>query len=100
MPIDNAVGQPLASLHEHVKEDSQVIVQDASPRVGVKASYQAGKEDADRWTVVAACANASTYEESSRIEVAVIPKSSATGERLTAIKSGSMADAVDCSDVK
>lgn len=82
----------------HVGDDSLLLVQDASPRVGKEASYQDGQHDEDRWTVVATCATGTTFEKSDKVEVALVPTAALSTDELKRVKTGSMADAASCQD--
>lgn len=88
------VGKSLDRLVDLVPADSELLIQDASPRVGLAASYDG--VGLDRWTVIALCADEPIIEESRSVEVAVVPSTAVTDTFRASVLSGAQADAVDC----
>lgn len=76
---NSLVGKNLSVASDSFPEDAEILTQDASPRVGLHASYTANDADSDRWTIVAACADRKDIQSAKKIEIAIIPtKKSAT----------------------
>lgn len=74
-PVGELRGGSLEEVTERVSESSLLLIQDASPRIGLEAQYA---EDSypDRWAIVALCADAPSLEGSETVEVAVVPEES------------------------
>jgi hypothetical protein len=87
------VGDGLVSVANARSDDSELLTQDASPRVNLPATYVGNEEG---WTVVAICSSASSVEASESIEVAIIPTSAFDEDAKLAMQEGRYADAVDC----
>jgi len=87
------VGDELESVTHARSDGSELLTQDASPRVDLPARYDGDEEG---WTVVAICSSASSIEASESIEVAIIPTSAFGDEAKLALQEGHYADAVDC----
>lgn len=87
------VGDGLVSVADARSDDSELLTQDASPRVNLPATYHGDEEG---WTVVAICSSASSIEASESIEVAIIPTSALGEDAKLAMQEGRYADAVDC----
>jgi hypothetical protein len=87
------VGDGLVSVANARSDDSELLTQDASPRVNLPATYDGDEEG---WTVVAICSSASSIEASESIEVAIVPTSALGEDAKLAMQEGHYADAVDC----
>ncbi|ONI61267.1 hypothetical protein ALI44B_12455 [Leifsonia sp. ALI-44-B] len=87
------VGNGLESVALARSDDSELLTQDASPRVNLPATFDGDEEG---WTVVAICSSASSIEASESIEVAVIPTGAFRQDAKNALQEGHYSDAVDC----
>lgn len=96
MEIGNAVGKPLAVVVEEVPETTTLLIQDVSPRVGREAAYWSGHHAG--WTVIASCADGLRLDDSSIVEVAVIPSESFTNAVQRDVARDEFLTAVDCED--
>ena len=87
------LGKTLEDARSSFPDDTTVIIQDASPRVGRAASYRDELNDGG-WTIVSACSSAELLSDSESIEVAVIPTGSLTSAISQRIEDGDFRDAV------
>ncbi|WP_156761380.1 hypothetical protein [Microbacterium karelineae] len=75
--VDAYIGEPLSNLTDRgdtvADGDVTFMVQDASPRVGERATFSANMLRSSEWTIVNACSDGETIGESKVIEIAVIP---------------------------
>lgn len=88
------VGWMLDELTERAGPETQILVQDASPRIEREASYRA-EQDAG-WVIVAACSSDASAFDSDSVEVAVIPSDGFTESVVEDVRDGEWTDAVDC----
>lgn len=96
MEIGDAVAKPLAVVVDEVPETTTLLIQDVSPRVGRAAAYWSGHYAG--WTVIASCADGLRLDDSSVVEVAVIPSESFTKSVEKEVARDEFRDAVDCED--
>jgi hypothetical protein len=87
------LGTSLESARTAFPEDAAVYIQDASPVVGLEATYREGLSD-DTWTVVSACSSEERIPKSDLVEVAVVPTASFTEAVEERMKDGEFRDAV------
>jgi hypothetical protein len=66
------LGQPLDLAKESFPVEATVIVQDASPRIGLDPTFRDGLSD-DQWIIVGACSTGESIDASDLVEVAVVP---------------------------
>ncbi|WP_162622934.1 hypothetical protein [Microbacterium suaedae] len=78
--VDEYIGAQLSSLADDtdrlagdVVPDTTYMVQDASPRIGEPPMFDGDDALWGEWTIVNACSDGDTLEDSTVIEVAVIP---------------------------
>ncbi|MCM3658444.1 hypothetical protein M3147_14400 [Agromyces mediolanus] len=90
------LGASLGRLTGAVGDEVQLLIQDASPRVGLAASYAFDHGDDSAWTIVAICSSESNVLEPGSVEVAVVPSASVTAEVEGELRAGDWADATDC----
>lgn len=87
------LGKTLEDARASFPEEATVLVQDASPRLGLVASFRDGSNDVG-WTVVSACSSDGLLADSDLIEVAVIPTDSFTSAVDQRMEEGEFRDAV------
>lgn len=91
---EQLVGLRLSEAAPTIGDDSLLLVQDASPRLQLEASFSTDDLASSRWLVVAACSDATTLKESSVVELAVVPASGVAD--LESVDWDRFADAVLC----
>lgn len=91
----DGVGKDLAVVSEAMPEQSTLLIQDASPRVGEEATYS-DASDQQQWVVVAICADAEQLKDTTSVEVAIILKDSFTKTIKAELADGNFDDAVAC----
>lgn len=99
METSSAVGKSLETVNDIVTDQTTLLVQDVSPRVGEVAAFE-DPDAGDEWSVVAACADSTKIENAKTVEVAVIPKSAYTEAVKAEVKAGEFDDAVACNGLK
>lgn len=95
LPVWDAIESPLTGVLDEISDGADLYVQDASPRVGLEASYS-GDAESGSWVVVAACADRVDIAAASTVEFAVIPQVAVTDEVRARIKDGDFLNAVWC----
>ncbi|GAA2465647.1 hypothetical protein [Agromyces soli] len=90
------VGAPLDRLTGAVGDEVQLLIQDASPRLGLAASYAFDHGGDSAWTIMAICSSGSNVLEPGSVEVAVVPSESVTAEVEAELRAGDWSDATDC----
>lgn len=90
------LGASLDRLTGAVGDEVQLFIQDASPRVGLPASYAFDHGEDSAWTIVAICSSDQNVLEPGSVEVAVIPSAAMTAELEAEVDDGDWAGAVDC----
>ena len=70
--VADLIGEPLTAAVDALPARVTLFIQDVSPLVGLKSTYRDGS-DAQRWTIVAACADVDDVKNASSVEVAVVP---------------------------
>lgn len=98
--VPDMVGENLASVERlEIPDDAVVIVQDASPRVGLEPTYDESQWGSSQWFVVAACTSPKSAEQAASIgiQVAVIPVKAVDETVRVGVAEGTWGDAVDCS---
>lgn len=93
MSSHDLLGETLEDARPSFPDDATVLIQDASPRLGLSASYRDELNDG-RWTVVSACSSDDLLADSDLIEVAVIPTNSFTSAVDRRMEEGEFRDAV------
>lgn len=93
--MDQAVGKHVDVVSTHLSDETTLLVQDVSPRVGEDASYKGDDSGAD-WTIVASCGDAATVDSSSVVEIAVIRSTAYSGEVEKDVNGGKFNLAVSC----
>ncbi|MFJ4222737.1 hypothetical protein [Microbacterium sp. NPDC089695] len=93
-PVGDAVGGSLADVTSSAP-DAGFLIQDASTRVGLSASFSLGTSSPDEWTVVAACADSEDLHEARNVEVAILPATSYP-EVAGRVAAGEFRDLVSC----
>lgn len=88
------IGRSLDSFTELAGVNLEILIQDASPRIGRAASYQAPNDAG--WVIVAACSSSGSVLASASVEVAVIPADGYTTGVESDVRAGEWLDAVDC----
>lgn len=74
------VDKSLEDFASCVQDDTTLIIQDASPRVGEEATFRDVEGERGRWIVVASCSNDEDWRLATVVEVAVIPTPHVSGE--------------------
>lgn len=74
------IGQPLDKFVACKGGDGTLLVQDASPRVGMTPSYDGTPGKNGQWRIVNACSDAPDWLGAKTVEVAVIPVDHAVGD--------------------
>jgi len=90
------LGASLDRLTGAVGDEVQLLIQDASPRVGLSASYAFDRGEDAAWTIVAICSSEANVLEPGSVEVAVIPSAAMTAELEVEVGDGDWVDAADC----
>ncbi|MDR3107911.1 MAG: hypothetical protein LBU05_06935 [Bifidobacteriaceae bacterium] len=100
LPVAEVPGLTLDKAAPHVPAEAIVFTQDASPRVGLDASYRLDQSSSPDWTVVAICADGTVLDNSSRLELAVIPSSSVDEQIRQSVRDGGFSDAIACEGIR
>lgn len=74
------IGQPLDKFVACTGGDETLLVQDASPRVGLTPSYDGTPGKNGQWRIVNACSDAPDWLAAKTVEVAVVPVQHAVGD--------------------
>lgn len=94
-----AVGKPLSSVNRSAPEDTGFLIQDSSPRVGERASFDLSTSNPKDWVVVAICADSTDVNSAGSVEISIIPERAYTASVKSEVKAGEFFDAVTCDDL-
>lgn len=95
MVLDDMVNHTLDQTIEDVPQDSELLVQDVSHRVGDAPRYDPNSPP-EGWFVVAVCADAPVVSEATSVELAVVPSQAVTIEIRRDVREGQYLNAVWC----
>lgn len=93
------MGQPLSSLNRSASDHTGLLIQDSSPRVGERASFELSTSNPKEWVIVAICADDPEVNSAESVEISIIPKSAYTATVKSEVKAGDFRDAVTCEDL-
>lgn len=99
LKIGDAVGKPLSSVNRSTSDETGLLIQDSSPRVGERASFDLSTSDPSDWIVVAICADDSELNSAHAVEISIIPRSAYTPSVKSEVAAGEFLDAVTCDDL-
>lgn len=94
---ESLLGKSLGEVGSTISSDEVLlIVQDASPRFAEPPSYTADNLHDSRFTIIAACSNRPRLDDSSQIEIAVVPTDTFQKEGKERMDLAEFTDAVVC----
>ena len=91
------VGGSFSEVEGVLPDSAALLIQDVSVEFGLEPTYTQDQFGSSRWTVLAACSDAESLEQSSTIEIAVAPADAVDEQDRQAARDGAFSDAVTCS---
>lgn len=96
LAIAGISGKSMADVSGHIRSETTLLVQ--QPSLGAKDAplYDGSQQTSTRWIVLAGCSDQKTLDESSSVEVSVIPEEDYDDAMRSRAASGDLSDTVTC----
>jgi hypothetical protein len=96
LAVADVSGKSIADVSDHVPSDATYLVQQPSIGPSDAPLYDASQQESTRWIVLAGCSDQKNLDDSTSVEVSVIPEDDYDTSIKSQVASGDLAETVTC----